>query len=122
MSEIHQTAIVEDGARIGNDVRVGPYSTIGADVVLEDGVVVHSHAIVTGHTHIGAGTTGPFLSPSSAARRRTPATGASRPTVVIGANCIIREQVTIHRGTARGKRKTTDRRQLLPDGRLPCRP
>ena len=36
--DIHPTAIVEKGARLGQGVRIGPYCVIGADVVLADDV------------------------------------------------------------------------------------
>jgi len=37
MSTIHPTAIIENGAKIGNDVTIGPYAVIGPNVVLHDG-------------------------------------------------------------------------------------
>lgn len=106
MADIHPTAIVEDGARLGAGVRVGAFSTIGANVVLEDGVVVQSHAVIEGHTRVGAGTVvypfaGVGLPPQDTSYKGEPTS------VEIGPNCIIREHATVHRGTARGKGKTT---------------
>lgn len=102
MVEIHKSAIVEDGARIGSGVRIGPYAIIERDVVLEDNVVVHSHVVVSGHTTIGAGT---HLYPFSSVGGPPQDTSykGEATTVVVGANCIIREHVTINRGTARGR-------------------
>jgi UDP-N-acetylglucosamine acyltransferase len=105
MGDIHQSAIVEDGARIGAGVRIGPYSIIERDVVLEDNVVVHSHVVVSGHTTIGAGTAlYPFAAvggpPQDTSYKGEPTT------VVVGPNCIIREHATINRGTARGRGET----------------
>lgn len=105
MGDIHQSAIVEDGARIGVGVRIGPFSIIGRDVVLEDNVTVHSHVVVSGHTTIGAGTTlFPFSAvggpPQDMSYRGEPTT------VVVGPNCIIREHATVNRGTARGRGET----------------
>jgi UDP-N-acetylglucosamine acyltransferase len=105
MGDIHPSAIVEDGARIGVNVRIGPYSIIERDVVLEDNVVVHSHAVVSGHTTIGAGTAlYPFAAvggpPQDTSYKGEPTT------VVVGPNCIIREHATINRGTARGRGET----------------
>ena len=63
MSNIHPTAVIEDGARLGADVRVGAFSLIGSDVVLGDGVVVHNHVSISAHTTVGEGTTiHPFAS------------------------------------------------------------
>ena len=53
---IHPTAIIEDGAQLGADVSIGPYSIIGRDVVLGDNVIIESHVVVTGKTSIGSRT------------------------------------------------------------------
>jgi UDP-N-acetylglucosamine acyltransferase len=52
-ARIHPSAIVEDGATIGAGTVVGPFSLIGARVTLAAGVVVKSHAVVTGITNVG---------------------------------------------------------------------
>lgn len=52
---IHPSAIVEPGARLGENVRVGAYSIIGADVEIGDDTWVGPHAILKGHTRIGRG-------------------------------------------------------------------
>ncbi len=105
MGDIHKSAIVEDGARIGAGVRIGPFSIVERDVVLEDGVVIHSHVVVSGRTTIGAGTVlFPFAAiggpPQDTSYKDEPTT------VVVGPNCIIREHATINRGTARGRGET----------------
>ena len=105
MGDIHKSAIVEDGARIGAGVRIGAYSIIERDVVLEDNVTIHSHVVVSGHTTIGAGSTlYPFAAiggpPQDTSYKGEPTT------VVIGPNCIIREHATVNRGTARGRGET----------------
>jgi len=101
MSSIDPTARIEDGARIGDGVTVGPYCIVGKDVTLGDGCHLLSHANVAGHTTIGVGTTiYPFASvgtpPQSLAYRGEPTR------LVIGANCTIRESVTINTGTVGG--------------------
>ncbi len=53
---IHPTAIVEDGAQLADDVRIGPYAVVGAFVQLGAGVELGAHAVVGGHTTIGPGT------------------------------------------------------------------
>ena len=55
-ARIHASAIVEDGATIGANVSIGPFSIIGAEVTLGEGVDVKSHAVVTGRTTVGAET------------------------------------------------------------------
>ena len=50
---VHPTAIVARGAELGDGVRIGPYCSVGADVVIEDGAELISHVVVDGHTRIG---------------------------------------------------------------------
>lgn len=55
-SDIHPSAIIEEGAVIGAGCKIGPFSIVGPEVVLGDGVELRSHVVVTGDTHVGAGT------------------------------------------------------------------
>src|SRR5512139_1380523 len=54
MATIHPTALVAAGARLAEDVVVGPYTVIGEHVVIGAGTTVGAHAVITGHTTIGA--------------------------------------------------------------------
>ncbi|MCX5493431.1 acyl-ACP--UDP-N-acetylglucosamine O-acyltransferase [Kaistia dalseonensis] len=104
MTNIHPTAVIEDGARLGADVSVGAFSFIGRDVTLGDGVVINNHVSVKAHTTIGDGTViSPFASlggtPQSVHYKGEP--GA----IIIGKNCVIRENVTINIGSV-GPRET----------------
>ena len=56
MTEIHPTAIVASGAKLANDVSIGPYSIVGANVELLAGVRLMSHVVIDGHTQVGADT------------------------------------------------------------------
>jgi UDP-N-acetylglucosamine acyltransferase len=103
---IHPTAVVEPGAQLGAGVRIGPYSMIGPNVVLGDGCELLSHAVVAGRTTIGPRTRiFPFASvghqPQDLKYNGEPST------LTIGAECIIREGVTINPGTAGGGMATT---------------
>jgi UDP-N-acetylglucosamine acyltransferase len=102
---IHPTAIVEPGAKLGEGVTIGPYSIVGADVVLGDGVEVISHAVITGRTTIGARTKiFPF---ASIGHRPQDLKYAGEPsTLRVGADCTIREHVTINPGTSGGGMET----------------
>ena len=98
---IHPTAIVEDGARLGADVHVGPFCVVGSDVELGDGVRLDSHVVVAGRTQVGARTRiFPFASighqPQDLKYRGEPST------LSIGSDCMIREHVTINPGTEGG--------------------
>lgn len=98
---VHPGAIVAAGARLGPGVRVGPWCSIGPEAVLEEGVELVSHVVVEGRTRLGAGTTvGPFttlgLAPQDLKYKGEP-TGLE-----VGARCLIRESVTVHRGSVGG--------------------
>lgn len=101
MSSIHPTALVEASAQVGNGAEVGPFCIVGAGVVLEAEVRLLSHVVIDGPTRIGART---VVHPFS--RLGGPPQDASyrgEPTALeIGPDCLIREHVTMHRGTARG--------------------
>ncbi len=101
MSVIHPTAIIADGAKIGDNVSIGPYSMVGADVELDDGVELISHVVVTGHTSIGANTRiFPFASIGHQPQDLKYNGEASSLTV--GCNNVIREYVTMNPGTEGG--------------------
>ncbi|MBT5799057.1 MAG: acyl-ACP--UDP-N-acetylglucosamine O-acyltransferase [Alphaproteobacteria bacterium] len=102
---IHPTAIIDKKAEIGNNVQIGAYSVIGADVVLHDNVCLQSHIVVEGPTSIGKGTQiYPFCVIGTPAQH-TKYKGEPA-TLEIGANNIIREKVSIHRGTEIGGMST----------------
>lgn len=101
MTRIHPTAIVHDGARLGEGVEIGPYSCVGASVELGDGVTLHAHVVVEGKTTIGRDTKiFPFASighPPQDLKYK-----GEDSELVIGANNVIREHVTMNPGTAGG--------------------
>jgi UDP-N-acetylglucosamine acyltransferase len=103
---IHPTAIVEDGARLAAGVKIGPFCLVGPNVSLGEGVDLLSHVVVAGTTEVGAGTRMfPFASighqPQDLKYQGEPSS------LTIGANCIIREGVTMNPGTAAGGSVTT---------------
>ena len=106
MSLIHSTAIVEDGARLGADVTVGAFSVVGRDVTLEDGVSLDAHVMIRGRTTIGARSRVATFAVIGGEAQDLSYKGEDTA-VVVGPDCIIREHVTIHRGTARGHGVTT---------------
>jgi UDP-N-acetylglucosamine acyltransferase len=50
---LHPTALIHPGAKLADDVEVGPYSIIGEHVEIGAGTVVGSHVVIDGHTRIG---------------------------------------------------------------------
>ena len=105
MSAIHASAIVEDGARLGADVRIGPFCVVGRDVTLGDGCELVSHVAIAGRTSIGGGARiFPF---ASIGHQPQDLKYAGEPsTLTIGANCLIREGVTMNPGTSGGGMET----------------
>jgi len=94
-SNIHPTAIVEEGARLGKNVTIEPYAIVKKHVTLDDNVTIKSHAYIDGHTTIGSGT---VVYPSASIGTRTQAIRfkGEKTYVNIGKNCEIREFVTIN--------------------------
>lgn len=105
MAEIHPTAIVESGAKLGDGVRIGPFCMVGPEVTLGDGCELVSHAVVAGRTTIGARTRiFPFASIGHQPQDLKYEGEAS--TLTIGSECLIREGVTMNPGTAGGGLET----------------
>jgi UDP-N-acetylglucosamine acyltransferase len=105
VAKIDPTARVESGARLGVDVEIGPFCVVGPEVSLGDGCRLIAQAHVTGRTTIGPRTViYPFASlgtPPQSVHYKGEAS-----TLVIGADCIIREGVTMNTGTAGGRMET----------------
>ena len=106
MPAIDPTARVDKGAVIGPNVSIGPYCIVGPNVALGEGCRLLGNVHVTGHTTIGPRTViYPFASlgtPPQSVRYRG---GPTRLTV--GADCDIREGVTMNIGTEDGNGVTT---------------
>jgi len=98
-------AAVDPAAKLGSDVVIGPFCTVGPHVSLGDNVQLISHVAVAGRTSIGARTrVFPFASlghePQDLKYK------GEDSTLSIGADCVIREGVTMNPGTAGGTMKT----------------
>jgi UDP-N-acetylglucosamine acyltransferase len=102
---IHPQAIVDPTARLADDVSVGPWSLIGPDVEIGAGTVIEPHVVIRGPTRIGAGN---HIFQFSSIGEATPDLKyRDEPTrLIIGDNNIIRESVTIHRGTVQDRSET----------------
>lgn len=97
-SKIDPSARIEPGATIGQDVSIGPFCTVGAHVTLADGCRLVAHVNVTGHTAVGPRTViHPFASLGSPPQSFSYRGGPTR--LVVGADCDIRENVTMNTGT-----------------------
>ncbi|KGD94391.1 acyl-ACP--UDP-N-acetylglucosamine O-acyltransferase [Rhizobium sp. YS-1r] len=104
-ARIHPLAVVEDGAVIGENVIVGPFSHVGPRVVLKDGVELISHAVVTGNTEIGRNCRIFPMAVIGGISQSLHEAGESS-SLTVGDNCTIREGVTMNCGTVGGGGKT----------------
>ena len=105
MAQVHPTAVVESGARLAADVEVGAHAFVGPEVELSSGVILLPHAVVTGRTQIGERTrVHSFAALGSSPQNRSFEGEAMG--LAIGSNNVIRENVTIHVGTAEGGGRT----------------
>jgi len=103
---IDSSARIDAGARIGKNVSIGPYCIVGPNVSIGDDCRLVAHVHVAGHTSIGPRTViYPFASlggpPQSFSYKGEPTK------LVVGADCDIREHVTMSTGTAQDRGETS---------------
>ena len=103
---IHSTAIIDPAAELAEDVEVGPYTVIGADVRIEAGTVIGPHAVIKGPSTLGRNNqVFQFASVGEACQDKK---YKGEPTTLeVGDDNIIRECVTLHRGTPGDRGVTT---------------
>ena len=102
---VHPTSVVEAGAKLNPGVRIGPFCMVGPDVVLGEGCELLSHAVVAGRTTIGPRTKiYPFASIGH--QPQDLKFKGELSTLTIGADCQIREGVTMNPGTEGGNMTT----------------
>jgi UDP-N-acetylglucosamine acyltransferase len=98
---IHPSAVIADGAVVPDSCEVGPFSTIGPEVVLGEDCRLISHVVLDGRTRIGARNVfHPFCSVGVAPQDLK--YGGEPTQTEIGDENTIRECVTISRGTVKG--------------------
>ncbi|MEM1112421.1 MAG: acyl-ACP--UDP-N-acetylglucosamine O-acyltransferase [Pseudomonadota bacterium] len=102
---IHEQAIVDPSARVAEDAVIGPWTLIGPEVEIGPGTIVESHVVIKGPTVIGANN---HIFQFSSVGEDTPDLKYhGEPTRLrIGDNNVIRENVTIHRGTVQDRGET----------------
>lgn len=113
---IHETAIVDEGACIGVDVRIGPYAVVEAGATLGDGCELQAHALVKRGSKLGVGC---FVSHFAVIGGEPQISGFDRSLetgVRVGAGSVIRESVTVHRSAFEGKATLVGEKALLMVG------
>lgn len=101
MTRIHPTAIVDASARLGEDVVIGPWSTVGPGVTLAAGVHLVSHVVIQQDTTVGERT---IIHPFALIGGDPQHNGYKGEPVrlEIGSDNSIREHCTFNRGTPQG--------------------
>ena len=99
---IHPTAVIDPGAELARDVRVGPFSVIGPDVTIAPGAEIGAHVVLEGRVRVGARCRvghGAIIGgmPQDLKFREGTPVGVS-----LGDDTVVREYVTIHRATHEG--------------------
>ena len=102
---IHKSSVIDTKAKIGKDVKIGPFSFVGPNVELKDGVELVSNVHIEGNTKIGKNTKiFPFASIGT--QPQDLKFKGEKNSLIIGENNLIREYVTINPGTQGGGSKT----------------
>ena len=98
---VHPSSVVEEGAVIAAGVEIGPFCHVGPQVRLEEGVRLRSHVSLTGVTQLGARCD---LYPGVALGGMGQIRGNdfTEGRLVIGADCVLREMVSMHVGSRKG--------------------
>ncbi len=96
--KIHPSAIIDEGAKIGQNVEIGAFSVIGTNVEIGDGTIIKSHCVIEGFTKIGKNNIiFPFVAIGQ--NPQDLKFNGEKSEIIIGDNNRIREYVTIHPGT-----------------------
>lgn len=101
MSAIHPSAVIEDGAQIGQECVIGPFCVVGANVKLGDRVELKSHVVITGDTEIGDETV-IFSGSVIGEIPQDLKFGGEHTRLIVGKRNRIREHVTMNTGTEGG--------------------
>lgn len=116
MPTIHPTALVDPAARLGSGTEVGPGAIIEAGAVIGEGCRIQARAVITGHVRMGARNTVGYGAIIGGDPQDFAFKGDTPSEVVIGDDNILREYVTIHRGTKEGSVTTLGNGNFLMVG------
>ncbi|MFM2164278.1 MAG: Acyl-[acyl-carrier-protein]--UDP-N-acetylglucosamine O-acyltransferase [Planctomycetota bacterium] len=101
MATIHPTAVIDPSAEVAGDAVIGPWCVVGPRVVVGPRTILRNHVVIESHTRLGADNVlYPFCAVGGTPQDRK--YRGEETWVEIGDRNHIREQVTIHRGTATG--------------------
>ncbi|KAM5354726.1 hypothetical protein ACJ41O_001373 [Fusarium nematophilum] len=104
---VHPSSIVHKSSTLGLGVQVGPFCSVGPHVQIGDGTKQLSHVSIVGHSTIGQHCTILLHATIGTVAQHGLWKGGDEARVLIGDDCIIRENATIHRSTHGLDRPTT---------------
>ena len=117
MNNIHPTVIIEEGAVIGKNITIGPYSIIGKEVIIGDNTIIKSHTVIEGKTTIGKNNK-IFSHAVLGSIPQDLKFNGEKTELIIGDNNTIREHSLINTGTAGGGYKTVINNNCLIMGHV----
>lgn len=112
MPEIHPTAIVDSKAELADDVKIGPFTIVQGDVVIESGTEIDAHALIADGARIGKN----CKFHHGAVIGSVPQDlkfGGEKTTLEIGDNTIVREYCDLNRGTEHRERTVVGKNCFL---------
>src|SRR3954463_9557337 len=112
MTGIHPSAIIDQDAKIGNNVSIGAFAIVGPDCVIGDGCAISPHAVLERHVRLGENVKVGIGSVLGGDPQDLKFKG-ELTTVEIGANTTIREYATINRGTSQSFKTTVGENSFI---------
>jgi len=103
MTSIHPTAIVDRRVELGEDVKIGPYAILEGRVRVGAGCIIEAHSVVRGPSRIGARCRiGPAAYVGLDPQHLKFNPNETESWLIVGDECVIREGVSVHRGSHDG--------------------
>jgi UDP-N-acetylglucosamine acyltransferase len=115
-TQVHPTAIVDPGAKIGRDVVIGPFSMIGPEATIGDRTIVQSNVVIESRVTIGSGNFIGHGAIIGTAPQDLSFLPERKTSVEIGNDNVLREYCTIHRGSADGSMTKIGNKNFLMAG------
>lgn len=104
-SEIHPTAVIDPTAELGEDIKIGPFVVVGKEAKIGDRTQLDAHVVIQDYTEMGVDN---HIHPQAVIGGEPQHTAyqGEKTFTRLGDNNVVRECVTIHRGTVQGENET----------------
>lgn len=112
MNEIHSTAIVDPKAKLGDNIKIGPYAVVEGNVEINDDTIIGPNAVIYNGARIGKRVK--IFQGASIANLPQDLKFNNEPSVfIVGDDTTIREFATLHRGTVETGKSEVGKNCLL---------